>query len=103
MARWPMKIAFFCVKAAQQGGETPLLDCREVCRRLDPDTLKQFAEKGVMYIRNFSPGLDVSWHGAGTVSLTEGGPVGGPHRCRAPRTDDGARHRPRSGVDRPRP
>jgi alpha-ketoglutarate-dependent taurine dioxygenase len=61
MARWPMKIAFFCVKAAERGGETPLLDCREVCRRLDPDLLEEFAKKGVMYIRNFSPGLDVSW------------------------------------------
>src|SRR5438105_1796629 len=34
--RWPMKISFFCVKAAQQGGATPIVDCREVCRRLEP-------------------------------------------------------------------
>lgn len=61
MSRWPMKIAFFCVKASETGGETPLLDCREVCRRLDPAILDEFARKGVVYVRNFSPGLDVSW------------------------------------------
>src|SRR5438105_7940472 len=56
-----MKISFFCVKAAQQGGATPIVDCREVCRRLEPRILKKFAEKGLMYTRNFSEGLDVSW------------------------------------------
>jgi alpha-ketoglutarate-dependent taurine dioxygenase len=61
MARWPMKIAFFCVKASEKGGETPLLDCREVCRRLEPELVEEFATKGVAYVRNFSPGLDVSW------------------------------------------
>ena len=56
-----MKQFFFCVKAAQQGGETPILDCREVARRLDPALLARFAEKGLMYVRNFSEGIDVPW------------------------------------------
>lgn len=59
--RWPLRISFFCVHASEQGGETPILDCREVYRRLDPEILRPFEEKGLMYVRNFSEGLDVSW------------------------------------------
>lgn len=58
---WPMKISFYCIEASQSGGETPLLDCRTVCRRLDPAILRQFEEKGVMYVRNFVESIDVSW------------------------------------------
>ncbi|MCW3054525.1 MAG: Siderophore biosynthesis non-ribosomal peptide synthetase [Chthonomonadales bacterium] len=58
---WPMKIGFFCVQKAPVGGATPLLDCREVCKHIDPTVLARFAEKGLMYVRNFSEGIDVSW------------------------------------------
>jgi acyl-CoA synthetase (AMP-forming)/AMP-acid ligase II/NAD(P)-dependent dehydrogenase (short-subunit alcohol dehydrogenase family)/alpha-ketoglutarate-dependent taurine dioxygenase len=61
MHRWPMKISFYCVKAAEQGGATPIVDCRAVYRQLDPAVAEQFAEKGLLYVRNFSPGLDVDW------------------------------------------
>jgi hypothetical protein len=59
--RWPMKIWFHCVRAAEEGGETPVVDCREVFRLLDPRLRERFAEKGLMYVRNFTEGLDVSW------------------------------------------
>lgn len=58
---WPMKIAFHCVQKSPVGGTTPLLDCREVCSQMDPDTLAKFDDKGLMYVRNFSEGIDVSW------------------------------------------
>ena len=58
---WPLKISFFCIQASETGGETPLLDCRDVCNRLDPALLKQFEEKGLMYVRNFVDEIDVSW------------------------------------------
>jgi alpha-ketoglutarate-dependent taurine dioxygenase len=61
MSRWPQKINFFCAQPAEQGGATPVADCREVARRMDPEILHNFEEKGLMYVRNFSPGLDVSW------------------------------------------
>jgi Condensation domain/Taurine catabolism dioxygenase TauD, TfdA family len=61
MSRWPQKINFFCAQPAEQGGATPVADCREVARRMDPQVLAKFEEKGLMYVRNFSPGLDVSW------------------------------------------
>jgi len=58
--RWPMRQLFFCVKAAEAGGETPIVDCREVYRRLDPEIRDELEAKGLLYLRNFS-GLDVSW------------------------------------------
>jgi alpha-ketoglutarate-dependent taurine dioxygenase len=61
MSRWPQKINFYCQLPAEQGGATPVADCREVARRMDPKILQKFEEKGLMYVRNFSPGLDVSW------------------------------------------
>ncbi len=61
LPRWPLKQFFMCIRAAQQGGETPILDCREVYRDLDRDLVDHFAAKGLMYVRNFIPGMDVSW------------------------------------------
>jgi len=61
LQRWPMKIWFFCVQPAQQGGETPIVDCRKVYEALDPKIRERFAEKKVMYVRNYVDGLDVSW------------------------------------------
>ncbi|MEW5861365.1 MAG: amino acid adenylation domain-containing protein [Cyanobacteriota bacterium] len=59
--RWPLKIWFFCVKAAQQGGETPIIDCRKVYQLLDSQLQERFAQKQIMYVRNYTNGLDVSW------------------------------------------
>ncbi|MEO5726426.1 MAG: TauD/TfdA family dioxygenase, partial [Byssovorax sp.] len=62
LPRWPVKQFFFCVQPAVTGGETPLLDCREVYRVLDRDILARFEEKGLMYVRNFCDDIDVPWH-----------------------------------------
>ncbi|MCI0397704.1 MAG: TauD/TfdA family dioxygenase [Chloroflexi bacterium] len=58
---WPMKIWFFCVQAAQRGGETPIVDSRKVFEGLDPAIRQRFAEKKVRYMRNYSPRLDLPW------------------------------------------
>lgn len=58
---WPMLIWFCCVKAAEQGGETPIVDCRRIYQDMDPAMRDKFEEKGLMYVRNFTEGLDVSW------------------------------------------
>jgi len=58
---WPRKINFFCVTVANEGGATPIVDCREVYSKLDPRVRDMFEEKGLMYVRNFSPGVDVPW------------------------------------------
>jgi alpha-ketoglutarate-dependent taurine dioxygenase len=59
--RWPMKQWFHCIKAAQEGGETPIVDCRKIYQRLDPQIRECFKQKQLMYVRNFFEGLDVSW------------------------------------------
>jgi alpha-ketoglutarate-dependent taurine dioxygenase len=61
MHRWPMLIWFYCVKAATAGGESPIIDCRRIYRSLDPRVRERFEQKGLMYVRNFTDGLDVSW------------------------------------------
>ncbi|HJX28786.1 MAG TPA: TauD/TfdA family dioxygenase [Thermoanaerobaculia bacterium] len=58
---WPLKIWFFCEQPSEQGGETPLADSRHVCARLDPALRQRFAEKKVMYVRNYGAGLDLTW------------------------------------------
>src|ERR1035438_7611762 len=61
MNRWPTRISFFCVIAAKEGGCSPIVDCRKVYQQLDPAVRQTFEAKGLMYVRNFSDGLDVSW------------------------------------------
>ena len=61
MNRWATRISFFCVIAAKEGGCSPIVDCRKVYQQLDSSVRQNFAEKGLMYVRNFSDGLDVSW------------------------------------------
>ncbi len=58
---WPQKIMFFCAIAAEQGGETPIADSRMVFNRIDKEVVNKFEEKGVLYVRNYSPGIDLSW------------------------------------------
>ena len=59
--RWPLRIWFYCVRAAEKGGETPIVDCRRIYERLDAGLRQRFAEKGLLYVRNYADGLDVSW------------------------------------------
>lgn len=61
LQRWPLKIWFFCVQPALQGGETPIVDCRKIYQLIDPKLRERFAYKQLMYVRNFIEGLDVSW------------------------------------------
>jgi amino acid adenylation domain-containing protein len=61
MHRWPMKIWFYCAQAPAQGGETPIVDCRKIYQLLDPVLRERFARKKLMYVRNYTETLDVSW------------------------------------------
>ncbi|HKR15160.1 MAG TPA: amino acid adenylation domain-containing protein [Pyrinomonadaceae bacterium] len=61
LPRWPMKIFFHCVQAAAQGGETPIVDCRQIYQRLPAAIRDRFASRKLMYVRNYIEGLDVSW------------------------------------------
>lgn len=58
---WPLKIWFHCVTPAETRGETPIADSRRVFQRISPQTRDRFAQKKVMYVRNFRPGLGLRW------------------------------------------
>jgi alpha-ketoglutarate-dependent taurine dioxygenase len=61
---WPLKIYFCCMKAPRTGGETPIADVRNVYKRIDPDIRDLFREKQVMYVRNYNPGIGLTWQEA---------------------------------------
>jgi alpha-ketoglutarate-dependent taurine dioxygenase len=58
---WPTKIIFCCVDPPPVGGETPIVDSREVFARLPSHIRDPFVAKGVMYQRNFGDGLGLDW------------------------------------------
>jgi alpha-ketoglutarate-dependent taurine dioxygenase len=62
--KWPMKLWFFCLKAAEQGGATPIADGRRVLDLLDPALKERFRQKKVMYVRNYTEGMGLSWQDA---------------------------------------
>jgi len=62
--RWPMKLWFYCLRAAEEGGATPLADGREVLRALSPEVRERFAGKRVAYVRNYVEGIGLSWQEA---------------------------------------
>jgi len=57
---WPMKIWFGCVRPADVGGETPIVDSRTLFARLDPAIRRRF-EQGVMYVRTYHTGVGRDW------------------------------------------
>ncbi len=58
---WPNKIMFFCVISPTSGGETPIADSRKVLKNINPEIVNKFKQKGVMYVRNYTSGIDLSW------------------------------------------
>lgn len=61
---WPLKIYFACLKAAVTGGETPVADVRNVYARIDPAVREEFRARHVMYVRNYNPGIGLTWQNA---------------------------------------
>ncbi|MEH2065253.1 MAG: amino acid adenylation domain-containing protein [Nostoc sp.] len=59
--QWPLKIWFFCIQPAEQGGETPIIDCRKAYNIINPKLRERLAKKQLMYVRHYTNGLDVSW------------------------------------------
>ena len=58
---WPRKIWFFSIQVAASGGETPIADSRKIFAELSPRTRDAFMDRGVMYVRNYGGGPDLSW------------------------------------------
>jgi alpha-ketoglutarate-dependent taurine dioxygenase len=59
--KWPLKQWFYCALPSTAGGCTPIADGRRIYAELDESLREEFGNKGLKYVRNFIPGLDVSW------------------------------------------
>jgi alpha-ketoglutarate-dependent taurine dioxygenase len=58
---WPMRLVFTCLRPADEGGETMLASTAGITRRIDDDVRHRFDQAGVMYVRNYGHGIDLSW------------------------------------------
>jgi alpha-ketoglutarate-dependent taurine dioxygenase len=61
---FPLKIFFFCAKAPEGGGATPIADTRNVFERIAVEIRERFMERKYMYARNFGDGFGLSWQKA---------------------------------------
>ncbi len=59
--QWPSLIWFHCMTAALTGGETPLADSRLVYQRIPSAVRDEFAQRELLYVRNYSRALDLPW------------------------------------------
>jgi len=59
--RWPMKLWFFSMQVAADGGETPIADSRKIYQHIPAEIRDCFERKGLMYVRNYGAGLDLAW------------------------------------------
>ena len=58
---WPQKIIFFSAIVASQGGETPIANSRKIYQKIDSSVKSKFEQNGVLYVRNYTNGIDLSW------------------------------------------
>lgn len=58
---WAQKLFFCCLTAPSKGGETPLADVRNVYKRIDPEIIQKFYDKGMMLVRNLNSGFGLTW------------------------------------------
>jgi alpha-ketoglutarate-dependent taurine dioxygenase len=62
-ADWPARLFFCCVGEPDEGGETPLVDGRELLRELPAPLVEEFRRRRVKYVRNLhgGRGFGPSW------------------------------------------
>ncbi len=58
---FPLRLYFFCDTPAEQGGETPIGDTRQVFQSIDPAIRERFMGKKIMYVRNYGDGFGLPW------------------------------------------
>lgn len=62
-SKWPGNILFCCNIPAEEGGETPVIDCRYLLNKLDKYVVDKFEKLGVKYTRylNGTKGVGKTW------------------------------------------
>ena len=61
LTRWPMRISFYCTTPPTRGGCTPIVDTRALMHTIDPGIIDAFRTKGLLYVRNFTAGIEPTW------------------------------------------
>lgn len=61
---WPMRIFFYAMEPASEGGETPLADSRRIYNTISKEIRDRFSTLGVTYVRNYGSGVDLPWQEA---------------------------------------
>jgi len=64
----PGTLYFLCEQPATMGGATPIGNCRQLLRSIDPEVVEAFRRRGVLYVRNYASSIGLSWQ---TVFQTE--------------------------------
>jgi alpha-ketoglutarate-dependent taurine dioxygenase len=58
---WPLKVAFCCLVAPAEGGQTPVADMRRVQAAIGEELMERFEARGVRYVRHYQPNVDIPW------------------------------------------
>ena len=58
---WPQRLYFFCSVPALEEGETSLADSSVVYEKIDLKIKEMFEKYGLIYVRNYTQGIDLSW------------------------------------------
>jgi alpha-ketoglutarate-dependent taurine dioxygenase len=58
---WPLKVAFCCLVAPAEGGQTPIADMRRVNAAIGADLMDRFESRHVRYVRHYRPHIDIPW------------------------------------------
>ncbi|MGW5118001.1 TauD/TfdA family dioxygenase [Streptomyces noursei] len=61
---FPGLLLFGCLTAPEEGGATPVADCREVLRRLPADLVERMRTAGWLLTRNYSEHISLDWRTA---------------------------------------
>lgn len=59
--KWPLKVAFCCLVAPAEGGQTPVADMRRVNAAIGADLMDRFESRHVRYVRHYRPHIDIPW------------------------------------------
>ncbi|MBD0744033.1 TauD/TfdA family dioxygenase [Streptomyces sp. CBMA152] len=68
---FPGLLLFGCLTAPEEGGATPVADCREVLRLLPPELVERMRAHGWVLTRNYSETLSVAWQAAFAADRAE--------------------------------
>jgi len=62
--KWPLKLIFCCINEPDEGGETPIADSSRIYNRIPPTIREKFAQKHILYVRNYNDGFGLTWQDA---------------------------------------